>query len=121
MAVQFLLRPAAHAKVIDGDGLYVISLERMPLRHEQLLVVMIKLCHAAEGEPASGRVNGFLRDGFSGLAVGCRIPLAHIKDEHAPRPKCTGEGEEDLLTAVFIEQIVDDTEAQNTINWGGRG
>src|ERR671924_1886674 len=56
MAVQCLLRPAAHAKVIGGDGLYAIFLERMPLCHEQLMVLMIKLCHAAEGEPASRRV-----------------------------------------------------------------
>src|SRR5947199_6395470 len=66
-AVQFLLRPAAHAKVIDGDGLYAIFLERMALCHEQLMVLMIKLCHTAVRELASGRVNGFLKDGFSAL------------------------------------------------------
>jgi hypothetical protein len=81
MAVQCLLRPAAHAKVIGGDGLYAIFLERMPLCHEQLMVLMIKLCHAAEGEPASRR----------------------------------GKGEKDLLTAVLIEQVVEDTAAQNPI------
>jgi hypothetical protein len=115
MALQFLLRPAAHAKVVDGDGLYAIFLERMLLRHEQLMVLMIKLCGAEEGEPTSGCVSGCLRDGFSALAAGCRMPLAHIKDEHTPRPKYTAKGEKDLLTAVLIEQVVEDTAAQNPI------